>query len=113
MSIYDPLSGCDPDVVSFEVKPGKLIYLRALDGAGRDAYVKLASAADGGSISAHDIAALGIIRSETDHALAYVTDEQKAILSSKDGELLKLIALKLMEISGLRQTAVEEEQKNS
>lgn len=113
MSVVDPLSGCDPDIVQFEIKPGKFIYLRALDGAGRDAYIKLASSADGGSVSAHDIAALGIIRSETDHALAYVTEEQKKILSSKDGELLKLIALKLMEISGLRSTDVEKEEKNS
>jgi hypothetical protein len=112
--MIDPLDGCGPEVVRFEYSPGKFCHIRELDGAGRDAYLQLVSAAaQNGMVSAGDIAALGIVRSETDHSLAYVTDEQKALLKSKKGEVLQAIALKLLQLSALRPKDVEEAEKKS
>jgi hypothetical protein len=81
-----------------------------LDGQGRRAIRQLSKE---GQADAFEVAALGIVRGEQDATLAYVTDSQKQVLASKDGDLLHKIAAKVMQISGLGQDAEEQAEKNS
>jgi hypothetical protein len=112
MSTRDVLRKSKPKVAAVEISSGQ-VFVRALSGAGRSAYMDLVKSADPNAPAVHRIAALGLC--EEDGALVYRVDDEAAIkeLGESDGDDLQKIALKLFEISGLASKSVEEAEKNS
>lgn len=111
MSEQDPLDDCECEITQVEYKPGKFVHIRALDSKGRAKYWELVKA--GRAMEMHAIAALGICKSATDATPVYVTEAQIDVLAKRDGKVLQKIAIRLLEVSGLAETSVEDAEKKS
>lgn len=95
-----------------ELKVGDLVmHVRALSSAGRSAYVQAVSGDRPAAM--HEIAILGIC--EEDGTLSYdaTKPDDVAELAGLDGGLLKTAVLKILDISGLGETALADSEKKS
>lgn len=112
MSTRDVLRKAKPRVHQIEISAGS-VYIRALSGIGRAAYVDLVSKHRPGSPPLHEIAALALC--EEDGAIAYDSKNEKdlAELADVDGADLQKIVLALFDFSGLSTSADGDAEKKS
>lgn len=112
MSTRDVLRKAKPKVHSVDISSGT-VYVRALSGGGRDAYLDLVKESEPKGPPSHRVAALGLC--EEDGTLSYDTADKKQMdeLHQVDGEDLQKISMKLFEVSGLTEKSVDDAEKKS
>lgn len=113
MSIRDQIRAHAKPVVAPLEFNGLKVFVRALSGAGRATYTKLASNTKNGEvISPQKVVSLGLCEENGDLIYSPENESDLAELADLDGAFLEAVSLKLFEISGLTKGASEEAEKN-
>lgn len=112
MSTRDLLRKSKPKVHDVDISIGK-IFIRALTGGGRAAYLDLVAKYEPKPVPTHEIAILGLCHENGQLEFDLKKEEDVADVAGMDGEDLQKIVLKLFEVSGLSKESAEAAEKKS
>lgn len=112
MSVRETLRSKAKPKVGYVEVDGARIHIRAMSGSTRAKYMELVQAKkDAGGVPIEVIAAFGICEEDGTLAYDHTKPDDLAELSELDADLLQQASLKLFELSGLTDKAVEDAEK--